>query len=275
MDSRKQTGTMKAKQTIIISLFTVFLLLVSCAPDDSSNDNNVAQIKSIVRQDYSGDQWYNTQKTTFYYEGNNTMMSSSLLQNSSSQTWTDYIRSNYTLSDSNHASQQIDLKWNIKTGMWVNYMRHTFTYNAQGKIVKEEQEIWTPDNNWILRYKIDYIYDNNTFLISKEYSEWYAASSLWGAFDKYVYTNNAQGKPVNTEFINNGETFYNETTTYDINGFFLMSEQQSQAFDGSTYVNLCTEQTTNSNGNINVITKTFYESDGTISQRRRFLYEYY
>ena len=275
MATRKQTGTMKAIQTILITLFTVFLLLVSCAPDDSSNDNTVAQIKSIVRQEYYGDQWYNNQKTTFYYEGNNTMMSSSLLQNSSGQTWTDSKRSVYTLANSNQASQQIDLNWNFQTGMWVNDMRHTFTYNAQGQVVKEDQELWIPDYNWILRYKIDYIYDSNAFLISKEYSEWYADSSLWGAFDKYVYTNNAQGKPVNTEFINNGETLYNETTTYDINGFFLMSEQQSQDFDGATYVNLRTEQTTMSNGNINVITKTYYDSDGTISQRRRFLYEYY
>ncbi len=266
---------MKAKQTILISIFIVFLLLVSCVSDDSGNDTTGPRIKSIVRQDYLAEQWYNMYKTTYYYEGNNTMMSSSLLQNSFGTTWKDSKRSIYTLANSNQASQQIDQNWNIQTGLWVDDVRRTFTYNAQEQVVKEEQEVWFPDYNWILRYKIDYIYDNNAFLISKEYSEWYANSSLWSAFEKYIYTNNAAGKPVYTEYFNSGELLYNETTTYDVNGFFLMSERHVTAFDGSTYISLRTEQTTKSNGNINVITKTYYDSDGTISQIKRFLYEYY
>ncbi|WP_298224489.1 hypothetical protein [Flavobacterium sp.] len=268
---------MKIKQAISLLLIILTFSFAACSSDDSVN-NNASRIKSILRQDYVGDQWYNTYKTTYNYEGNNTMMSSSLFQTASGENWIDAKRSTYTLSDSGHASEQIDqkLRYISESGplAWVNDMRHTFTYNASGKLVKEEQEVWTSDNNWLLRYKTDYIYDNNAFLISKEYSDWYPVPLLWDTYEKLVYTNNAEGKPVYTECFNNGELLYNETTTYDADGFFLMSEQLSEAFHGTTYVSVRTEQTTLSNGNIDVINKTYYDDNGNITQQSRFVYEY-
>lgn len=262
---------MKTIQTILLFLLAI---LASCSSDDSSSGNS-AQVKSIMRQDFVGNQWYNTTKTTNFYEGNNTMMSSSLFQSWSGENWRDIKRSSYSLYDGSHASQQIEQNLNYRTGIWNNDMRYTFTYNAQGKIVKEEQEIWTSENNWLPRYRTDYIYDGNAFLISKEYSEWYAVVSLWDAFEKVVYTNNSEGKPIYTEHFNMGELYYSETTTYDTNGFFLMSEQLSETLQGVSYVYKRTEQTTLPNGNISCITKTSYNSNGEISQVKRFLYSYY
>lgn len=120
----------------------------------------------------------------------------------------------------------------IENIVWSNSHRskHTYTYDESGNLVKDVYWYGSSEPNYnSYRYTVDYTYDAQGYLIKRVWTEEYyrSYSSKFDLGETYiwVYTNDAQGRPVSAEYTtldSSGNTNYaSRTITYNYDDLYF------------------------------------------------------
>lgn len=108
--------------------------------------------------------------------------------------------------------------------------KHNYTYDASGKLVKDVYWYgWNEPEYKQYRYTVDYIYDANGYLVKKvwtyeSYSSWEDKFYVQNTYT-WLYTNDAQGRPVSADYTSlnsKGESEYtSQTITYHYDDLYF------------------------------------------------------
>lgn len=75
---------------------------------------------------------------------------------------------------------------------WINYQQENYTYNEEDLILTYQQDFWSNDT-WQPYLHIDYIYDNEGFLINEEWTYFSSAKEIDAIYD-VAYEYDSQGR---------------------------------------------------------------------------------
>jgi hypothetical protein len=198
-----------------------------------------------------------------------------------------YEWKNGTWVNHNRMSAEIDADGNLTmmlmetwmTNTWIIDMKMTYTFNSDGNLTSTLIQV-DENSDSILEnmMRTDSIYDSNGFLIEEK--SYMHDNGTWIEMQKTVYTNNAQGLPVESvsqmdlgggEYMDTGKS----TFTYDASGNLLVQTQYYPNFlnQGWTESDRTTYTYNGAGQEINILDETWNGAGWTNEQQMTATYD--
>jgi len=151
------------------------------------------RVLTRLYEQWANGQWINSQRLTSSYDGEGRPLTD--VYEEWNYGWVPETKWKYAHDADGRMITRLAQVWNVNTGLWLDWLRITYTYDANGNMLMSLSENWT--NVWVNSSRFVYTYDgigNLTFAESEEWvsSSWVQADGILDVGDsvgnKYSYS---------------------------------------------------------------------------------------
>jgi hypothetical protein len=157
--------------------------------------NTSKKVLTTTAETWAATDWQNFFKQTNTYDGSG-FLTNTLSQNWNevSSEWDNNLQYNYTNNPDGTANQVILQVWDDLASEWNDSQRSSYTYNTSKEVLTTVTEMWT-GASWINFSRHTNTYDTYGYLTHELSETWDFLSSSWKNSSQSTYTNNGDGTP--------------------------------------------------------------------------------